>query len=301
MTDSAPREDRSFFVYAYIRDADDSVSFIGTPYYIGKGKGDRHKVAHVQKVGPDGTGMRDITPENEDQIVTLASDLTEEEAFEVEKRLIAFSGKACDETGCLLNFVDGGQGSSGYVYPEYLREIRRDQLKGNNYGSRVDWSNPEIKARHAAGLAKVVYVKTAARKEQDENLKVPYRWKNSEMGEEIEKCCIDMGRLIAETTGKEPMTHQAGFWRTANGIQGQCLGWACLNPVKEFVPASAEQKAATQAKAAATRVAKRAAEMYLTVDEYNAMTYGVRSKRFKQMEAAGQLKSQQEKPEQDSE
>lgn len=286
--------DQSFFVYAYIRDRDDSVSYLGTPYYIGKGKGDRHKVAHVQKVGPGGNGMRDLTPENEDQIVTLASGLTEEEAFEAEKRLIAFYGKVCDETGCLLNFVDGGQGSSGFVYPEYLREIRRNQLKGNDYGTRVDWSDPKIRARHAAGCATRTYIKTAARKVQDENLKIPYRWKHQQTGQELEKSCIDMGRLIAESTGKTARTHQAGFWRAANGIQGQSLGWVCLNPVKEFVGESPEQKTAKQSKAAATRVAKRAAEMGLTVDEYNLMTYGQRSKLFKQMEAARELKSQRE-------
>lgn len=300
MTDSAPQEDRSFFVYAYIRDADDSVGFIGTPYYIGKGKGDRHKVAHVQKVGPDGTGMRDITPENEDQIVTLASDLTEEEAFEVEKRLIAFYGKACDETGCLLNFVDGGQGSSGYVYPEYLKEIRRNQLKGNNYGSRVDWT-PEKRARLSAACLGRVYVKTAARKEQDENLKILYRWRHEKTGEEIESSCIDMARRHAKTTGKDPMKHQAGFWRVANGKAARTHGWTCLNPEKEFVGETPEEKAAKQRKGAANRVAKRAEEMFLTVEQYNAMDYSTRSKRYRQMEAAGQLKSQQEKPEQEPE
>ena len=286
------KEDRSFFVYAYLRGSDDSDSYMGTPYYIGKGKEGRETAPHLQRVGRNGNGIRDLVPENPQQIVRLASDLTEEEAFEAEKRLISFYGKVSEGTGCRWNHHDGGLGGAGFVYPEYLKEVRRAQLVGNDYGARVDWSNPEIRAKHAAGCATRVYVKTAARKQQDENLKIVYRWRHQHTGEELESCCIDMARRIAEQSGKPPMTHQAGFWKVANGRQQRCHGWACLNPTKPFEPAPKSARDEAQAKAAAVRVERRAKEMGLTVEAYNEMSYGQRSKLFKQMESRGELMSQ---------
>mgnify|MGYP002634187819 FL=1 len=87
-----------FYVYAFLR-------LDGTPYYIGKGEGQR-----INK----SAGRRFKLPPK-DQRKVLADGLTEPEAFEYEIALISLLGRKDQGTGCLRNFTDGGEGASGAV------------------------------------------------------------------------------------------------------------------------------------------------------------------------------------------
>ena len=81
-----------FYTYAYLREDK-------TPYYIGKGKGNRLY---------DHRGKNCIPPKDKSKIIKLKQNLTEEEAFKHEIYMIAVFGKKCDETGILMNIADGG-------------------------------------------------------------------------------------------------------------------------------------------------------------------------------------------------
>jgi len=98
-----------FYTYAYLRSD-------GTPYYIGKGKGNR-----CYKDG----NRNCSTPTDKSRILFLKRDLTEAEAFRHEIYMIAVYGKKCDGTGILQNLNNGGEGQSGFVFSEESREKMR--------------------------------------------------------------------------------------------------------------------------------------------------------------------------------
>jgi len=278
------------YVYAYLRGQSDEYGPAGSPYYIGKGTSgtSRESSKHLQRIGKKGTGLRDIVPSDERQIIILKEGILEEEAYTLEAELISFYGRVDKKTGCLWNLNEGGTGGqSGYQYPEYLRDIRRDQLKGNNYGSRVDWSDPEVKLKHAEGMKnRVMPPKTAAGYAADENLKIPYDWEHPEKGKMIGICCIDMER----ETGHD----QSGFWRVANGKSGSTNGWICLNPRKHWTRKEVDTKALAEA-AARVRTQKNAESLGLSVDEYNALSYSSRSRLRKKLGIKSEIELDAEK------
>lgn len=114
-----------YYTYSYLRED-------GTPYYIGKGKGDRvfQKTRHNVKVPP------------KNRILFLKKNLTEEEAFNHEKYMIAVFGRKDLGTGILRNRTDGGDGNSGYKHSE---EAKR-KISQSNSGRK--WSY-EAKKRHS--------------------------------------------------------------------------------------------------------------------------------------------------------
>jgi NUMOD3 motif len=97
-----------FYTYMWLRED-------GTPYYIGKGSGKR--------------AFRKGRP-NKDRIIVQEFP-TEEDAFEAERLLIAYYGRKDLGTGILINFTDGGEGSSGVTFSEETLRNRSRRLLGN--------------------------------------------------------------------------------------------------------------------------------------------------------------------------
>lgn len=88
-----------YYIYAFCKPD-------GTPYYIGKGHGNRMNSMrrselckrHVAKYGKN--------------LRYIEKDMTEESAFELEKFLISELGRIDKKTGVLTNHTDGGEGAS---------------------------------------------------------------------------------------------------------------------------------------------------------------------------------------------
>ena len=97
-----------YYVYGYIRKIASMDGPAGSFYYIGKGMGDRARANH---------GHIHV-PKDPKRIVKIAENLTEEDAFSLEKSQIKEYGRIDNGTGCLRNLTDGGEGPSGYKYTE---------------------------------------------------------------------------------------------------------------------------------------------------------------------------------------
>ena len=89
-----------YYTYAYLRED-------GTPYYIGKGKGDRAYAKHRRK--------KDLSVPSKERILILKQNLTEEEAFRHEIYMIAVFGRKDLGKGILRNLTNGGDGTSGII------------------------------------------------------------------------------------------------------------------------------------------------------------------------------------------
>jgi hypothetical protein len=107
-----------YYTYAYLRED-------GTPYYIGKGRGNRA----FKNQG------RCVSPPPRERILLLKTNLTEAEAFKHEIYMIAIFGRKDLGTGILYNFSDGGEGPSNPS--KEVREKRRQRMLGNKFKSGI--------------------------------------------------------------------------------------------------------------------------------------------------------------------
>jgi hypothetical protein len=113
-----------YYTYAFLRED-------RTPYYIGKGQGNRAYRRNKKDIKP---------PKDKSRIIFLKQNLTEEEAFKHEKYMIAVFGRKDLGTGILHNRTDGGEGSSGLIHSEETKRKMGKAHKGeknHNYGKTL--------------------------------------------------------------------------------------------------------------------------------------------------------------------
>lgn len=94
-----------YYCYAYMRED-------GTPYYIGKGRGQRAYLKHPRK------NNLDMCPKDKTKIIILKEFEDEYSAYQYEMEMIETYGRKCDGTGILRNMTIGGEGNKS-VFKTY--------------------------------------------------------------------------------------------------------------------------------------------------------------------------------------
>ena len=104
-----------YYVYMYLKEN-------GTPFYVGKGKGNRH-LAHLQEAKKSSTKdtnrlkintiKKMLNEGKEPKIVFIDKNINEDSAFELEEFLISEIGRIDLKTGTLTNLTNGGDGAAG--------------------------------------------------------------------------------------------------------------------------------------------------------------------------------------------
>jgi hypothetical protein len=120
-----------YYVYQYNRED-------GTPYYIGKGKGNR--VYSKQK--------NINLPTDPSRIVIIKDNLTEQESLRLETELIKKYGRKDNNTGVLRNRTDGGEGVSGHKWTKKQRKAITSKLSHPEHIYRL------VDYYHSLGLPK---------------------------------------------------------------------------------------------------------------------------------------------------
>lgn len=123
-----------FYTYLWLRED-------GTPYYVGKGSGQR-------AFTNEGHNVR--RPEDLERIIVQEYP-NETEALEAERLLIAVYGRKLNKTGILRNLTEGGEGTSGFVFSaeqrKRLGQAMSKALKGKTFPHMIKPKSELCKAR----------------------------------------------------------------------------------------------------------------------------------------------------------
>lgn len=114
-----------YYTYAFLREDK-------SPYYIGKGKGNRAHIKRYKGIKP---------PKDKSRIIFLKQNLTEQEAFKHEIYMIAVLGRKDLGTGILCNMTNGGDGCSGSVrsleFKENLRNLNKNKVLSEEHKRKI--------------------------------------------------------------------------------------------------------------------------------------------------------------------
>lgn len=159
-----------FYVYAYLRKSDLS------PYYIGKGKGNRawaidHNV---------------VVPKDKNRVVILESNLTEIGALALERRMIRWYGRKDLGTGILRNQTDGGDGSAGMI--PWNKNKKIGSYLSDKGRKKVSEANKGIPKNHGDKVSAALKGKPKSeehRKKLSESLKGNTPWNKGKTGLQV--------------------------------------------------------------------------------------------------------------------
>lgn len=130
------KDPRRFYVYAFLRSKDSKTGPKYSPYYIGKGNGNRAYTRARRNV---------LAPLDKGCIVFIQEGLTEREALGLEMYCIKTHGRVDNGTGILRNLTDGGEGVCGFRFSSETRrrfsEFRKGKKLSNETKNKISAAN----------------------------------------------------------------------------------------------------------------------------------------------------------------
>jgi len=184
-----------FYVYAWITPIEITVANITLPidtvFYIGKGHKNRAWRQHTSKLDKRTNYLRNAVIDRIQNlgltynVSILEENLTEDQAFKEEIRLIQEHGRIIDKLGFLTNLTLGGEGCAGYKFTpeqkEHLSKLRKGKpnlhskgisrpgIGGRKKGTK--WSESERETQLKARQGNLNYKHSIERKEKDKILR----------------------------------------------------------------------------------------------------------------------------------
>lgn len=154
-----------YYTYAYLHENK-------TPYYIGKGKGNRLYKSNKRKIKP---------PKDKSRIIFLKQNLTEKEAFKHEIYMIAVFGRKDLGTGILHNRTNGGEGASGAIrsleFKEKLRILNKNKTLSKEHKEKLKAANIGKNNPNYRKIASKETREKMSKSHQGENHPNSYWWK----------------------------------------------------------------------------------------------------------------------------
>ena len=234
------QQNRSYYVYAYLRSRDSARGPRFSPYYIGKGSGDRaySKIRAVAK------------PTDSSYIVFLEEGMTEREAFALEKYAIALYGRLDKGNGILWNMTDGGEGASGLIMSEETKRRIANTLTGRKRPRSV--IEKIVKSRegyqHSDETKKKMSKTRTGKKRQPHTLESKLKISQSKVKYEYQITDPDGNMYITKNLNQFCKDHkllQSHMSATARGDIDGYKGWrACI--IQDLRAAPGENEPAHQ-------------------------------------------------------
>jgi len=152
-----------YYVYAYIRKSN------GTPYYIGKGKGNR--AYHKNHTTP--------IPKDRSKIIIMESNLSELGAFALERFYIRWYGRKDLNNGILINLTDGGDGPSGRILSNETKAKMSVAKKNMSDETKAKMSASAIGRKHSPeSIAKSSIARIGSKRSDEAKSKMSKAAKN---------------------------------------------------------------------------------------------------------------------------